>query len=278
MFGGITSAVVIPPIVEEYKLTKSVEANLDILVSSDYQAPSEETNINNSENSNAIVEEVKQEADYSKPLTFKIVPYQVKVENIKATITEQSGDIVDEPITYLPEKEEYKTAYKIVPSYDKPISQWSKQEKKAFDEKLQEINKIYDADFQASVESSKQELNNATQAITAIMDKVDNSYSKDYNLCWVANSNGTSTFEAWRYNTYTKLYTGTTQDEYKTVTYYIDKSQSVPNGVEYTGISIQDFRTTVYSSLKQKINSTDLIEEDKQVALDNLNQLYHLSD
>lgn len=106
--GGVTSAVVIPPIVEDYKLSKNVEANLDMLVSSDYKVPSEETTTNNTKVNNEINEENKQEADKSKPLTFRIERVVIKNPN---------GD---------------GTEYKIVPSYDKDFSQWSKEEKEEY--------------------------------------------------------------------------------------------------------------------------------------------------
>ena len=49
--------------------------------------------------------------------------------------------------------------------------------------------------------------------------------------------------------------------------------------LDYTGISIEDFKNKVYPTLIKKINAQDdLTKEDKQEALNNAKELYHLSD
>lgn len=97
------------------------------------------------------------------------------------------------------------------------------------------------------------------------------------------------TFESWQYNSYTKLYeSGTATEEYKSINKTINVS-----GIESTGVSKEDFRSIVYPSIKQKIDNRmkqyikdnpDATKYDPEFVkelekeLNNLNELYHLSD
>lgn len=271
----VSTAVATPIVVENYKLDKAVESNLNLLVKSDFQSNNNsETTDNYKENQ--IVIEKKQE---NEPLTFKVVEYMADILVSEVQAVEYTGDTpptgTGTPTTSHIEK---RMEYKIVPSYDKDYSKWTKQEKEAYNKALQELNKIYEERHKEAVAQEEQNMENALQEIEQIIAKVDSSYSKEYGLCWVASENGNLTFESWKYNYYTKLYTGTSQEEYTTITYKIGKSQT-SEGIDYIGISIEDFKNKVYPSLIKKINAKDdLTKEDKQEALNDANELYHLSD
>ncbi len=239
MFGGVTSAVIIPPMVEEYKLTKTVEANLDMLVSSDYQVPSEETN----EENNDISKEKQQEADKSKPLTFRVERVEEKGENWKGV------------------------SYVIVPSYEKDFSQWSKEEKEAYDRAIKESAKMTEEEGRKMQREEEENLANAELEVQ----KIINSWSKDY-IC----GGGVV-----RYNSYTKKYTGSyytitttsTTDSYGAT---MSETNYTPN--EFNEISIEEFRNNIYPKILQNLEKhyKDTPEYNQYKA--SLNELYHLSD
>lgn len=241
--GGVTSAVVIPPIVEEYKLTKNVEANLNMLVSSDYQAPNEETITDNNEVNNEIVEENKQEADKSIPLTFRIERVEEKGENWESV------------------------SYVIVPSYDKDFSQWSKEEKEAYLVIEEEANKLLKAESEKIENEEKQAIANAELEVQ----KIINSWSKDY-IC------GSGVV---RYNSYTKKYTGSyntitttsTTDSYGAV---MIETNYTPN--EFHEISVEDFRNNIYPKILQNLEEHYKDTPEYSQYKTDLNELYHLSD
>jgi len=239
LFGGVTSAVVIPPMLEEYKLTKSVEANLNMLVSSNYQVSSEETN----EVNNDISKEKQQESNKSKPLTFRVERVEEKGENWKGV------------------------SYVIVPSYEKDFSQWSKQEKEAYDRAIKESAKMTEEEGRKMQQEEEQNLANAELEVQ----KIINSWSKDY-IC------GSGVV---RYNSYTKKYTGS----YDTITttsttdsYGATMSENNYTTKEFSEISIEDFRNNIYPKILQNLEKhyKDTPEYNQYKA--SLNELYHLSD
>lgn len=142
LFGGVTSAVVIPPIIEEHKLTKNVEANLDMLVSSNYKAPNEEKN----EVINEIIEENKQEADNSKPLTFRVERQEVNNDNLNGV------------------------EFVIIPSYDKDFSQWSKEEKEAYSLAIEEAKKLTIEEGKKMEAQEEQKLEKVQEELNKIME------------------------------------------------------------------------------------------------------------
>ncbi len=238
MFGGVTSAVIIPPIVEEYKLTKNVETNLDMLVSSNYQVPSKETN----DISNEIIEENKQEADNSKPLTFRVERQEVSNGNLNGV------------------------EFVIVPSYDKDFSQWSKEEKEAYDRAIKESAKMTEEEGRKMQQEEEQNLANAELEVQ----KIINSWSKDY-IC----GGGVV-----RYNSYTKKYTGS----YYTITttsttdsYGAIMSENNYTTNEFSEISVEDFRNNIYPKILQNLEKhyKDTPEYNQYKA--NLNKVYNLS-
>lgn len=115
------------------------------------------------------------------------------------------------------------------------------------------------------------------QEIEKVYSKIESSYSKDYNLGWLTTSDEWSTMESWRYNYYTKLYSGSTQNNYEVVTKELKASEVIEGGVKTTGITVENFKNKVYPILKQKINQ-NLSKEEREKALVKLDELYHLSD
>ncbi len=240
MFGGVTSAVVIPPIVEEHKLTKNVETNLDMLVSSNYQVPNKKTN----DISNEIIEENKQEADNSKPLTFRVERQEVSNGNLNGV------------------------EFVIVPSYDKDFSQWSKEEKEAYSLAIEEAKKLT---IEEGKKMEAQEEQNMTDTI-ANLEKQIASYTDFIGF-------GSGNF---RYNTYTKKYDGvfsyierntiTNPDGSTTTT----STETCSETQEY---SREEFREKIYPYLLEKIKS-DFGNEEFVYSeyIPRLNELYHLSD
>ncbi len=112
-----TTAVATPIVVENYKLDKAVESKLDLLVSSNFKAENnnivtENQNTENNQNINASQEIINE----NEPLTFRIERVEKK------------------------EKDWESVEYKIVPSYDKDISKWTKEEKKAYLDMEKEAN------------------------------------------------------------------------------------------------------------------------------------------
>lgn len=239
--GGVTTAVVVPPIVEEYKLTKSVEANLNKLVSSNYQVSNEETN----EVINEVSEENNKEVEDSKPLTFRIERVEEKSEN---------GEGV---------------GFVIVPSYDKDFSQWSKADKEAYNEALQESARLTKEEVEKMEAQEEQNLANTMAQL-----EVEGAW-KSYDVGF-----GTDI----SYNSLKNTYKGR---------YYILHPEDVSKeySKEFDEISAEEFRTTIYpeilASLKRGrdwaspeadeiISTGENSDYNSYIAI--LNKLYHLSD
>lgn len=241
--GGATSAVVIPPIVEEYKLTKNVEANLDMLVSSDYQAQNEETITDNNEVINEIVEENKQEADKTKPLTFRVERIEEKGGNWESI------------------------GYVVVPSYDKDFSNWSKEEKKAYLVAEEEAHRLGKAESERIENEEKQAIVDTEQELQ----KIINSWSKEY----------TCGGGVVRYNSYLKKYTGsyyTITTTSTTDSYGVTSGETKYSTNDFSEISVEDFKSNIYPKILQNLEKHYKDTPEYSQYKTNLNELYHLSD
>ncbi len=106
----VGTVVATPIVVENYKLDKNVKENLNMLVSSDYKATSDNTK----EENNVILNNNEQPTE-NIPTNNKQEELTFTVKRIEANV--DGGTSIE---------------YKIVPSYDKDYSQWSKAEKEAY--------------------------------------------------------------------------------------------------------------------------------------------------
>lgn len=245
---GSASIIVILPIAQEHKLTKSVEANLNMLVSSDFRVPESsklDASSLASEEAENQTKVAKKDVKHSEPLTFKIVKYEV--EGGTTIILEEGAD-------GMPNMSEMHTEYRIVPSYDKDFSKWSREEKEAYDQCIKKIAKIAEAEYKLAVESEEK----AFKQAEADIEKEIQSFSETY----------TFLSGSFRYNTYTKKYNGCVFEYGK------------PD--EYKDYTKEEFRNNLYPLLLERIQNMEITcEEDKidqQDHIDRLNTLYHLSD
>lgn len=160
----VTGAVAAPIVVDNYKLEKSVEANLGMLAKSDEfvanDAPettdnSVETNtletIDNSvikdnsiENENVVTNE-EVITNNTEPLTFRVEREVVKFEN---------GSSI---------------SYNIVPSYDKDASEWTKEEKEAYMKAVEELYAMGEADHEALLAEEERKLREAELELEKMM-------------------------------------------------------------------------------------------------------------
>lgn len=271
---GLIAAMTIA--VKNYELDKNVKKNLSMLTSSNFQ-----TDVENQMNQDSqISNENGPTVNRDEPLTFRIE---------KVFIKQEGGNIVKD----WQGNEAYEMSgegieYKIVPSYDKDYSKWTKAEKEAYQKMYEDVAKKVQEDYnKAAVNES-----NAMIEATITTQKIMNSISKEY-IFWYKDSEGSVSSESWSYNSYLKLYScgmaiqNYGEDIYKTIRI----SQA-----EYTGVTKEDFRSIVYPSLQQKIEELvqqrivedpygsqnvewmQEIQNQKQESLNELEELYYLSD
>lgn len=241
----IGTVVTTPIVVENYKLDKNVKENLDMLVSSDYKAPSDssETEKNvilNNDNNNEQHSENKS-VNTNEPLTFRI-----------EVISNDNG-----------------TDYKIVPSYDKDYSQWSMSEKWAYQKTFERVAELAEENYNNAVSNEKQILDNMQKEFELI----EASWS-EYYPCVTGNIS---------YNSYTRQYKGVytkkiiaTPDEYNSgYTFKYDEEH-------FSGVSAEEFRTVIYPIMLKTYEEAKKYDmystpEDAQY-IQNLEIVYHLSD
>ncbi len=156
----------------------------------------------------------------------------------------------DEPVTFRIERKEkveyfpdgtlkeQSVTFQIVPSYNKDYSKWTKKEKEAYQKMMEEAAKLGEEEYQKNVQEDEQALRDAEANIEKIM----NSYSKDYSFT-ILSANGTLSMETWKYNTETKKYSGQ-EWEYE--------GRVKADGF---GISAAEFKRVVYPSIKQDIGN-----------------------
>ena len=131
----VGAAIATPIIVENYKLDKDVRENLGMLVSSNYKAPSDSNEIENDVmiNDNEQIIENKS-VNTNEPLTFRIEKVYHKTEGGSIVKDMQGNDAIEASSEGI--------EYKIVPSYDKDFSEWTKAEKEAYQKVLEETSKM----------------------------------------------------------------------------------------------------------------------------------------
>ena len=228
----VGTAIATPIVVENYKLDKNVKENLGMLATNN-----NETSTNTITNSNETLNEDNQN-NANEELTFKIEKVVIKTED------GNEG-----------------TEFKIIPSYDKDYSEWTKQEKEAYQRAFEEANRMVKEEYDNRVSEEKQALDN----IDKELEKIVNSWSKAYSI-------GTSTIA---YNSYIQKYKGHISNGGK----WNEQGIYVENGGRDIEVSKEEFRNTIYYELMQNIkNDKNSIQSDKDNYLSQLNELYHLSD
>lgn len=192
-------------------------------------------------NHNILDKEVKEHLDI---LTYS--NFQGDTSNTNAEISVN----YNEPLSFRIEKinMEDGSSYKIVPSYDKDYSEWTDAEKKEYQKMYNRIAELAKEDYNNAMANEDQAMENALSNLQ----KIQQSYSKEYMFSFTKDGYLIES-ENWTYNSHLKLYTGSAYDYqyienlYKTVTI---------GGVQYSGVTKEDFRNIAYPNLKQKIENT----------------------
>lgn len=282
----VGTAVIAPITINNYILDKNIRENLNMLVSSNFQS-----DVNNQTvEDNHVPNETQTVVNTDEPLTFRIEKVVIKQEGGGIVKDMQGNDAIEMSSDGI--------EYKIVPSYDKDYSKWTKADKEAYQKAYEDVAKMVEEEYKKNMANEE----NAMLDAIMVIQQINDSYSKDYSFNFNS-GNGTINFESWSYNSYTKLYScGTATQIYGEK---IEKAVKVP-GVQsdMIGITKEDFRNIVYPALKQKIESKvkqalqqqikdnpaiaevpnalnefkGVLEKEKKEALSNLEELYHLSD
>lgn len=244
----VTTAVATPIVVDNYKIEKSIEANIGMLAKSDYSV----TEDNSITTENVVT-------DNTEPLTFRIE---------KVDISSNGGNIVtnmkgEDAI----EMSSNGTEYRIIPSYDKDISEWTKAEKEEYIKIAEKAKAMADEEHEQIL---KQEQNSMSEAMNNIA-KEQSSWS-DYYTCGVASI---------KYNSYTKKYDGTYSIMIKTIT-----DGGLGATYDYETITVDttaaDFRNNIYPILLQefqkRVDDNSWLQPEINEYKSNLDKLYHLSD
>lgn len=243
--------IVTPQVVRGYQLEKTVQENLYMLVPSNYEEVEieEQPTVSYSENT-------------SEPLFFSIVEKRDFKEGGNLTKTmkgEEAYEMSSEGIELV-----------IVPNYDKEYKYWTRADKEAYENAIQEVARIAKERYDNQVANEQNNMQNALKEVQLIQ----SSYSKEVLICWVVSDGDPVPIEQselWKYNSHTKLY-------------YVNGS-----GDRYTGLldeqynmTASDFRNIVYPDLKQKIklydNYSHFCDGVTEEQLSKLEWLYHLSD
>lgn len=265
--GGATVAASV--IVNNYILDKNVKENLGMLVSSDYVVKNYNENSNIIDNNQVSNEDIK--VNTNKPLTFRIERVVTKKNGGNIVKDMQGNDAIEGSSETI--------EYKIIPSYDKDYSKWTKEEKEAYQKAYEDAAKMTEEDYNKNVVNEEQAMENASKEVERVTSKIESSYSEEYILGWFPNSSGYLTAEAWKYNYYTKLYSGGSQEEYGTITKEYGDLNILNQGIPATGITVENFRNKVYPALTQKIKKNqEMPKEERQEILNKLDKLYHLAD
>lgn len=265
--GGVTVATSI--IVNNYILDKNVKENLGMLASSDYIVKNYDESSNVIDNNQVSNEDSKNNTN--KPLTFRIEKVATKTNGGNIVKDMQGNDAIEGSSETI--------EYKIIPSYDKDYSEWTKEEKEAYQKAYEDVAKMTEEDYNKNVANEEQAMENASKEAERVTSKIESSYSEEYILGWFPNSSGYLTAEAWKYNYYTKLYSGGSQEEYGTITKTYGDLSILDQGIPVVGITVENFRNKVYPALTQKIkNKQEMPKEEKQEVLEKLDKLYHLAD
>lgn len=268
----VGTTVAAPIVVENIKLENKVKQNLDMLVSSNFQVSS---TTNTNEIKNEVVNEIVNEATNE---TVNEVTNEI-TNDTKITENNQQENVNNnEPLTFKIvriekdyENGDHSVEHKIVPSYDKDYSKWTKEDKEAYSKALDEAARLSQEEHQRAQAEQEQALLNAELELQ----KEINSWSKEYSC-------GVGTVS---YNSYTKKYKGSYTSEVIKTPDPID-SYSVTYSYKHTDIdnvSAEEFRNTIYPILLQKFEEYKKIDEyifqpGEDMYRANLNEVYHLSD
>lgn len=281
----IGTTIVTPIVIGNYMLDKNVKDNLSMLVSSDFRSDGDNKLENESqelvntigqEQSNEISSETSKISINKEPLKFRIEKVYSSQEG-EFSVDYTQGDV------NINNAKNKGIEYKIVPSYDKDYSEWTKKEKEEYQRVLEEISKMAEEDYNKATSNEQQSLENAMKEFERVSAKLDSSYSKKYYLRCFHDSNGRIVGVDWQYNSYTKLYSNyfqennPYQEKYEVVTKEFGNLDILQNGVKLMGVTREEFRNKLYPKLIQTINK-ELSKEERQEELDKLNELYHLSD
>lgn len=196
----VTTAVATPIAVDNYTLNKTVEENIGLLV----------------QNENPTT-------DTTEPLTFRIEKKDLSNEGGTIVKNMQGEDAIL--------MEGSGSAYNIIPSYNKDVSEWTKAEKKEFEKAIEEIRAKAKENYDNAVASEQNSMAEALQNLEKEME----SYSEYY----IIHCLGTAEYQ---YNYYTKRYYGYFED-------YGVKQH------EKGGITAEDFKNIVYPTMLQKIET-----------------------
>lgn len=233
--GVITTVIVgsagigIPIAIESYNLDKNVKENLSLL-------EKKENILNNESKKDEIDGENNIYLDKNEPLTFKIEKVTEKIENVNTSITmEGTQPIIEDQVVQ---------KYKIVPNHYKDPYKWTKKDKEAYSKAVAEVARLVEEEYKKQVYSEEQTMADIQNDLI----NIEKSYSKDYTLSsYSANVKFSQNI---KYNTYKKGYLcsgeGIDIDRYK-----VDK---------YGHISKDDFRNTIYPTLKAKLEEIKNLE------------------
>lgn len=274
----VGTAVATPIVVSNYMLDKNIRDNLDMLVSSDFKTSTDNQVIEDSQEieNNEMQNDIKLTANNKEPLTFRIE----KVYNNIFNNSEEDEIVIDytKGNSAINNAKSQGIEYKIVPSYDKDYTEWSKQEKEAYQKAFEDVAKMAEEDYQNNVKNDQNNLKKAQEEVERVLNIIDSSYSKDYSiLCFL--KDGKIMPLNFKYNSYTKLYSGSGIyfDNCDIVTKSFGNMYILQSGVQASGITKEEFRNKLYPKYVQTINQ-ELEGETKQEELKQLNELYHLSD
>lgn len=176
--------IVTPQVVRGYQLEKTVQENLYRLVPSNYEEVDieEQPSVSYSENS-------------SEPLVFSIVEKRDFKEGGNLTKTmkgEEAYEMSSEGIELV-----------IVPNYDKEYKYWTRADKEAYENAIQEVARIAKERYDNQVANEQNNMQKALEEIQLIQ----SSYSEEIVILYVIAYNPTEVqSETWTYNSYTKLY------------------------------------------------------------------------
>lgn len=294
----VGTAVATPIIVDNYSLNKNVKDNIHLLAQSETDiVQTNETNLENNVKPITVNE--------NEPLTFRIE--KVVTENAGSGWMVEDGIKVEADGGTL-------TEYKIIPSYDKDLSKWTKAEKEAYIKVAEEANKMAKADYENTMKQEEQSMADALKDI----EKIEASYSDNY----VLEIPNTNFYENWKYNSYTGGYLGdaskynvttnkgqVNRKDFRNIVYpaILTQLESAKNkelerinadilkqkeqfradteqyykekGISYTWNENREYESNQLKNIEQGAKS--LIEQAKkhfQLSKDKLEELYHLSD
>ena len=186
----VAGAVATPIVVKDIMLDNAVKNNLKYLASSNYESENESQQNNDKvienieETNNTEVAQNSQETNNNETIqnsqeTNNSVATEnnQKPENTESIETDKESESQkeinnNEPLTFkvkriieTTESGDTSIGYKIVPSYDKDYSKWTKEEKEAYMKAWEEMSKIAEEDHKRIIEEEEQKLKEAEERI-----------------------------------------------------------------------------------------------------------------